>query len=81
MAGLASDSRRRPVQLIDQSLLDLVLRAGVGRAVDGGSTLPDAMMKIFQQTGHEVHDKATGFTFKELNLLAAVDYVFAKPPR
>lgn len=59
----------------------MILREAIEKAnydwKQDGSTLPDAMMKIFQQTGHEVHDKATGFSFKELNLLAAVDHVFA----
>jgi hypothetical protein len=41
-----------------------------------GETLPDAMLAIFQRTGITVHDQATGLTFKELDLLAAVDEVF-----
>ena len=42
-----------------------------------GKTLPDAMMAIFQKTGVEVADPATGLTFRELDLLTAIDYVFA----
>ncbi len=38
-------------------------------------TLPDAMLRIFQETGHKIHDPATGFDFYELNLLAAIDHV------
>jgi hypothetical protein len=42
-----------------------------------GSTLPDAMMKIFQQTGVAIHDDATRLDFRELNLVNAIDFVFA----
>ncbi len=40
-------------------------------------TLPQAMMAIFQKTGTEVTDPATGLSFRRPNLLAAVDYVFS----
>jgi hypothetical protein len=43
-----------------------------------GETLPDAMMAIFQKTGVEVFDPATNLTFRELDLLAAVDSVFGE---
>ncbi len=42
-----------------------------------GSTLPDAMLKILQQTGTAVEDPGSKQTFRRLDLLAAVDYVFA----
>ncbi|MBI4625266.1 MAG: hypothetical protein HY736_18855 [Verrucomicrobia bacterium] len=42
-----------------------------------GATLPDAMMAIFQKTGHVITDPQSGLTFRELDLLAAVDHVFA----
>jgi hypothetical protein len=42
-----------------------------------GDTLPDAMLAIFQQTGREIDDAKTGLTFKELDLLVAVDFVMA----
>ncbi len=41
-----------------------------------GVTIPDAMLAIFQQTGIPVHDPATDCDFRELNLLAAIDFVF-----
>lgn len=41
--------------------------------------LPAAMMKIFQRTGTPIFDPATGLTFRELNLAAAVDAVFTVP--
>jgi hypothetical protein len=41
-----------------------------------GSTLPDAILALFQKTGVPVDDPATGHTFRELDLLAALDYVF-----
>ena len=43
-----------------------------------GANLPEAMMAIFQQTGVSVDDPATGLKFQRLDLLAAIDHVFAK---
>jgi len=43
-------------------------------------TLPDAMMAIFKRTGVNVYDPGTNLQFKRLDLLAAVDYVFASAP-
>ncbi len=43
-----------------------------------GKNLPEAMLAIFKKTGVEVADPAAGLTFRRPNLLAAVDYVFAK---
>jgi hypothetical protein len=45
-----------------------------------GATLPDALMAVFQKTGVVVSDPATGLTFRELDLLAAVDWVFGAAP-
>jgi hypothetical protein len=42
-----------------------------------GATIPDAILAIFQRTGNIVDDKATGLTFRELDLLAALDEVFS----
>lgn len=39
------------------------------------NTLPNAILAIFQQTGVTIADHATGITFKELDLLAALDHV------
>ena len=41
------------------------------------SDLPEAMMAIFRKTGVPIHDAQTGLDFRELDLLAAVDHVFA----
>ena len=41
-----------------------------------GKTLPDALLAIFQKTGREVPDPKTRLTFRELDLLAALDHVF-----
>ena len=48
-----------------------------------GPTMPEAVMNIFRKTGVTVHDSATGINFKELDLLAAVDYIFDhnSPPK
>ena len=40
--------------------------------------LPQAMMRIFQNTGQSLKDDATGLLLKRLDLLAAVDFVFEK---
>lgn len=41
-------------------------------------TLPEAMLRVFQSTGREIADAATGLTFRELDLLAAVDHVYGE---
>ncbi len=43
-----------------------------------GNNLPEAMMAIFQKTGREIQDPQSKSTFKELDLLAAVDFVMAR---
>ena len=40
------------------------------------ANLPDAIMNVCKQTGVSVRDSATKLEFRELDLLAAVDYVF-----
>ena len=40
-----------------------------------GATMPDAMLSIFKLTGVAVRDETTGLTFKELDLLSALDEV------
>jgi len=42
-----------------------------------GPTLPDAMMKILQETGVPVKDQASGLTFRRLRLDRALAHVFA----
>lgn len=42
-----------------------------------GANLPEAMLAIFQRTGATIDDPASGSRFRELDLLAAVDHVFA----
>lgn len=42
-----------------------------------GKNLPEAMMAIFQKTGREIEDPKSKLVFKELDLLAAVDFVMA----
>ncbi len=42
-----------------------------------GANLPEAMMAIFQRTGATVHDPATKLDFRRLDLVAALDAVFA----
>ena len=42
---------------------------------EDGETLPEAVLAIFKRTGVAVYDRATGLTFRELDLLAALDRV------
>ena len=39
--------------------------------------LPEAIMAIFTETGRRAEDEATGLTFAELDLLAAVDSILS----
>lgn len=41
-----------------------------------GQTLPEAILKVMQQTGVEVSDAESGSTFRRLDLLKALDHVF-----
>ena len=43
-----------------------------------GPNLPEAMLAILQKTGVEVKDPGTGLTFRRLDLLAALDYVYGR---
>lgn len=45
-----------------------------------GKNLPEAMLAIFKETGVSAYDKSTGITFKSVNLLNALDLVFANKP-
>ena len=58
----------------------MILREAIAvsgyRWQDDGETAPDAMMAVFQKTGVVVPDPSTGLVFRELDLLAAVDWVF-----
>ncbi len=59
----------------------MVLREAIEIAgylwADQADALPDAIMHIFRSTGVEVGDPGTGFTFRRLDLLAALDHVFS----
>lgn len=46
-----------------------------------GKTLPDAMLAIMQQTGKPVVDQATNKSYRRLDVLAALDHVFAHANR
>ncbi|MFM7162323.1 MAG: S8 family serine peptidase [Planctomycetaceae bacterium] len=43
------------------------------------ANLPEAMLKVLQETGVPVTDKATGRTHRRLDLKQAIDHVFAHP--
>lgn len=57
-------------------LREAIEKSGYDWKADGAN-LPEAMLKIFQQTGVEVNDPDTKRTYRRLDLLAAVDHVFA----
>lgn len=58
----------------------MILREAIEKTAypwhDDGATLPDAMLSIMKRSGHGAHDPATGITFRRLDLLSAVDWVF-----
>ncbi|QDU25140.1 Leucine Rich repeats (2 copies) [Anatilimnocola aggregata] len=60
----------------------MILREAIEKAKydwkPDGENLPAAMLAILQRTGKEVDDPATKLTFRRLDLLAAVEHVFAK---
>jgi hypothetical protein len=41
-----------------------------------GESLPEAMMAILQKTGKPVTDPVTELTFRRLDLLAALNYIY-----
>ena len=59
----------------------MVLREAIEKAKydwkADGKNLPEAMLAILQKTGKEVTDAATGRKYRRLDLLAALDHVFA----
>jgi len=59
----------------------MILREAIERSgyawQERGPNLPEAMLAIFRETGVPVPDSATGHAFRELDLLAAVEGVFA----
>jgi hypothetical protein len=61
-------------------LREAIEKAGYDWKADG-PTLPEAMLAIFQKTGPEVTDPATGLTFRRLDVMAALDRVFAGGPK
>ena len=58
-------------------LREAIEKSGYDWKKDGGN-IADAMMKIFQTTGAKVEDKASGQTFRRLDLMAALKHVMAK---
>jgi hypothetical protein len=46
-----------------------------------GPNLPEAILKIMQKTGPEVHDPGSGLTFRRLDVAAALDHVFGNAAR
>ncbi len=60
----------------------MILREAIEKAgydwTQDGANLSEAMMAVFQRTGVSVDDPATGLEFSRLDLLAALDHVFAK---
>lgn len=63
----------------------MILREAIAKAQydwrADGKNLPEAMLKILQQTGVAVDDPATKLTFRRLDAKAAVDHVMAAGKR
>jgi hypothetical protein len=76
VAATATSSSNGHAAGCSMILREAIEKAGYDWKRDG-ATLPDAMMTIFQKTGHVIADPKSGLTFRELDLLAAVDHVFA----
>ncbi len=57
-------------------LREAMEKAGTHRT-EQGVTLPEAIMNVFQLTGVPIVDPITNRGYRELNLLAAIDHVFA----
>jgi hypothetical protein len=58
-------------------LREAIEKAGYDWKADG-ATLPDALMAIFKKTGSKVVDPAGKWTFRRLDLAAAVQHVFSQ---
>ena len=63
----------------------MLLREAIDKArynwKSDGVTLPDAMLKILQKTGVTVRDEPSRRSYQRLDLKAALDHVFADPPK
>lgn len=70
----ATSSSNAYVAASSMILREAIEKSGF-RWQDLGANMADAMMAIFKRTGVEIDDPKTGVTFRELDLLAAVDYV------
>lgn len=75
VSAVATSSSNAYAAASAQVLLEAIRKTGYPwrRRADN---LADAMMSIFRETGVPIHDPVTGFDFRELDLLAALDHVF-----
>ena len=59
----------------------MILREAIEKSAyrwqDDGKNMAEAMMAIFKKTGADVRDPISGLSFKRLDLLKSLDYVFA----
>ena len=66
---------------VDDGAFDAVLREAIEKTGYAwradGPTLPEAMLAVFRRTGVAIEDPTSGCTFRRLDLLAALDHVFA----
>jgi hypothetical protein len=77
VAAQATSSSNAYAAACAQVLREAIERAGYPWQ-DLAATLPEALMVIFQQTGHVIEDADSGCTFFELNLLTAVERVLGR---
>lgn len=59
----------------------MILREAIERCAfpwqDWGENLPEAMLAIFKHTGWQIDDTENEMSFRELNLLAALNFIFS----
>ena len=72
----ATSSSNAYIAAASMILREAIEKSGYRWQADG-TNLADAMMAIFKKTGVGVHDSATKIDFKRLDMLAALDYMFA----
>jgi len=76
VAAAATSSSNAYAAACSMVLREAIERTGY-RWGQEGESLPEAMMAICRKTGVEIYDPETGLTFRELDLLAALDRVYA----
>jgi hypothetical protein len=75
VAATATSSSNAYAAGCSMILREAIQKSGYNWKADG-KNMADAMMALFQKTGRKVYDEKTKLNFRELDLLAAVDFVY-----